>query len=391
MKKFALIAGVLVSMVLNAGEPCGVSLACGEVPVAGAMSESGEPVRAFMSHRGVHLRSTLCGENSLEAATYAKRAGFWCVETDTRYTSDSVLVIMHDAKLNRTCVRADGSPLDSDVFVADVSFEELRRDYRLKADRPEFRVQIPTLEEYLLHCKSLGFIVFIEPKLNDPTGRYYLDIMRVADAALGRDGYVITSNNYANKVIREVLGITDVRLMGLLYQTTWDEMASLGNTVFAISSTAFSRDSYFANISRALSESRAIQTACTLLSQKPSIRFDTQDRLNAAGDCVNYVATDLAAPDWHGQGKTVLRVRKFSKLDLSKCPVLEFGGIYVDMTLTGSARITVAGDSFTVSSSSAPRRIRYQRMFYDSVPICTVEPLSEDFTVSSCDVRIVQF
>ena len=175
--------------------------------------------RVFIAHRGVNMRSTVAGENSLEAIRLAKAAGFGAIETDVRLSADGALVVMHDSTLNRTCLHADGTPLSEPVAVAGKTLRELRSDYILKAADPARRTRIPTLEEYLAECARNGLYTFIEPKLYDPTGRHYRDIIAAADAALGRDRYVVTSNNRANDVIRRT-GIDDVRLMGILYQTT---------------------------------------------------------------------------------------------------------------------------------------------------------------------------
>src|SRR5687768_4743480 len=60
------------------------------------------PGRFFIAHRGVHLKKTIAGENSLESIRLAKRAGFECIEMDVRLSSDGQAVVMHDETLNRT-------------------------------------------------------------------------------------------------------------------------------------------------------------------------------------------------------------------------------------------------------------------------------------------------
>lgn len=180
-----------------------------------------EENRIFISHRGVHLKSTVAGENSLEAVRLAKIAGFGAIETDVRLSADSCLVIMHDSTLNRTCLNVDGTPLTEAIPLSSKTLNELKADYVLKATDPAGRSQIPTLREFLEECKQNELYTFIEPKIFDETGKHYKDIISLADEILGRDNYVITSNNKANRVIRGS-GIDDVRLMGILYQTTFE-------------------------------------------------------------------------------------------------------------------------------------------------------------------------
>jgi hypothetical protein len=88
-------------------------------------AEPGIEPRRFIAHRGVHLRMTLAGENSLEAIRYARRAGFAAIETDVRLTSDGHAIVMHDDTLNRTCLHADGTALREKVPVAAVTLAQL--------------------------------------------------------------------------------------------------------------------------------------------------------------------------------------------------------------------------------------------------------------------------
>ncbi|MBQ0081326.1 MAG: hypothetical protein KBS95_07275 [Alistipes sp.] len=352
-----------------------------------------DPLRGYMAHRGVHLSSTLAGENSLEGIDYAKRAGFFCIETDCRYTKDSALVIIHDAYLNRTFLNADGTPLTDTIRVADLTLEQFQTSYVLKAQRKEFQTAAPTLKEYLQKCKKLGFRVFIEPKLKDATGRYYLDIIRTADEVLGRDGYVITSNNYANDIIRNTLRIDDVRLMGLLFKSSFEEMDALGNTIYAVSSTAFTEDEYYANLSRAVSDGRVVQSAEVLRGQSSQKRFETFMRLKNAKK-LNYIATDYAAPDYHGQGQKLLHARDMRTLKkwLREAPKVEFGGIYIDLVYSGDCQITCSTDCFKAKGKASElSHISYQRMFFDEKPEVAVVADSPDFAIKSIDIKIIKF
>ena len=248
--------------------------------------------RVFIAHRGVNMRSTVAGENSLEAIRLAKAAGFGAIETDVRLSADGALVVMHDSTLNRTCLHADGTPLSEPVAVAGKTLRELRSDYLLTAADPARRTRIPTLEEYLAECARNGLYTFIEPKLYDPTGRHYRDIIAAADAALGRDRYVVTSNNRANDVIRRT-GIDDVRLMGILYQTTFERIEALGDVIVAVSATRFDEADYSRQVARA--------RAAGLMCESHADKFVHFDRINRHD--IDFVSTDFLAPDYRGQGR----------------------------------------------------------------------------------------
>lgn len=343
--------------------------------------------RIFIAHRGVNMRYEAAGENSLEAVRLAKKAGFKAIETDVRLTSDSVLVCMHDHTLRRTCLNPDGSRVDKSLKVADFTMEQLKRDFVLRSPKEEMRTQIPTLEEYLKVCREENLLVFIEPKLNDSTGRHYLDIIACADTVFGRGNYIVTSNNFANGVIRDTLGITDVPLMGILYQTTYEDIAGKPDVIMAISTSRFEPEAYAANVSRAKSD--GFQT------ESHADSFERFDMINNAD--IDYVSTDFLAPDWQGQGKILLtekgsgydKAAKASE-ECAALPAVGFGAIYLEMDFRGTARTVLADQEFTLSSEGI-RTIRHQVLLSDMLPVFSVTGMSEDFAIERFMVRVVEF
>lgn len=329
--------------------------------------------RKFIAHRGVDINHTIAGENSLQAVELAKAAGFDAVETDVRYSKDGVLMVMHDATLNRTCLNADGSEIVEDTPIKDKTLDELKKNYILKADAAERRVQIPTLKEYLEHCKEVGMFVFIEPKLNDETGKYYQEIIDLADSIFGRDGYIVTSNNYANNVIRNTMGIKDVRLMGILYQTTYEALQALGNTIFAISATRYEDPEYQANVAKAKADG--------FLTESSADKFVTMDMTNRSG--VDWVSTDMLVPDYKGQGTLITRNENHE---------VAFGGIWFEMEFTGSATVTLANQKFTIASEPGEtRKVSHQIALYNMKPIYKLEKKSEDFKIVSESIKVAEF
>ena len=271
--------------------------------VISACASDETATRKWISHRGVDLNHTIAGENSLEAVAYARMVGFDCIETDVRTTSDEILVCMHDETINRTCLNKDGSEIQEKTRVCDLTFDELRSGYKLKADREDMRSQVPTLEEYLTCCKENGLLVFIEPKLKDPTGENYLRIMEIADRIFGRDGYIITSNNFANDVIRNTLGISDVKVMTILYQTTYEAVQALGNSVMAISSSRFNKEDFAKNMEKAVNDG--------FETESNTDNFPRMDMINKSH--VDYISTDLLLPDYKGLGDLAYDLRSPSK------------------------------------------------------------------------------
>jgi len=85
-------------------------------------------------------------ENSLEAIQSAIDMGVDIVEIDVAMTRDSVLIVMHDRRTDRT-TKAKG-------LVSDIDYAELSK-YRLRSGHGVTTTcKIPTLEEMLLLCKG---------------------------------------------------------------------------------------------------------------------------------------------------------------------------------------------------------------------------------------------
>ncbi|GHV02868.1 hypothetical protein FACS1894159_11830 [Bacteroidia bacterium] len=341
--------------------------------------------RHFIAHRGATMRCTLSGENSREAIRFAARAGFDCIETDVRYTCDSVLVAVHDANLARTFTYNDGRPVPGEIAVSDVSHAQLRDNFVLKATRPEYRTRALTLEEFCTECHRCGLRIFIEPKKVTPDW-VCREMIAIADRVFGRGGYVITSNNDANDHIRFEMGITDIPLMGILYQSSYEHISSLGGVVMAISTTRFEKEDYFANVLRAKADG--------LETESHADDFEHFDMVNSAG--IDYVSTDLLAPDYRGQGETLYLSKggdaaKIASESAAAAKKIEFGAIYLDMKWYGSATVTLSSQTFVLPEAKSLRHARHQLMVFDAVPAFEITAPSEDFRIKDISLRIVRF
>lgn len=330
------------------------------------------------------MRCTLAGENSREAIRLAARAGFDCIETDVRWTSDSVLVAVHDATLARTFVHNDGRPVPQELAVSDLTYAELRDKFRLKASRPEYRTRVLSLEEFCTECRDCGLYTFIEPKKVTPEW-VYPQLIAIADRVFGHGNYVVTSNNDANDRIRFEMGIQDIPLMGILYQSNYEHIASLGNTIMAISTTRFGKEAYSTYVSRAKADG--------FETESHADDFEHFDQINLAD--IDYVSTDLLAPDYTGQGKTVYRSRgrNAAKIAAESMAVgkMEFGAVYLDLEWSGAATITLANQTFTLPAAKSSRRARHQLLVFDDIPAFGITSPSEDFRIKRISLRIVRF
>ena len=339
--------------------------------------------RRFIAHRGVHLHATIAGENSLEAIRLARRAGFACIETDVRLSSDGELVIMHDASINRTATHRDGREIVEPVLVADTTLERLRADYRLRARDAAQRSRIPTAEEYLRECERAGLLPFIEIKPMDQPADFYLRLLELADGILGRGGYVITSNGNANRIIRG-LGIEDVPMMDILYQApSLDDVAALGDVIVAVSATRYDAAEHLALVREA--------DRAGLWTESHADDLDAFAVADAHG--VDLISTDLLAPDLPGDANVVLsvaggddyaafrhdgsaaggtlRLRRGARLTHPGPPHLDFGGAFLEIELQGTCTIRLGPQHLHIESPEM-RRHRHQVLLFDETATLVV-------------------
>ena len=155
-----------------------------------AMAESDALPKMF-AHRGCW--SKICPENSIFGIARAKQHGYMGIELDVRLTKDGKMVIMHDKTINRTCRNAsDYSKIEGKVYTSELTFKELRNNYVLASPKPEYRVQVPTLEEMLKECKKHNIVPMLHSK--------YVESYRLAQKIMG-DNWVCFSGN--EEAVRE--------------------------------------------------------------------------------------------------------------------------------------------------------------------------------------------
>ena len=121
--------------------------------------------------------------------------------------------------------------------------------------------------------------------------------------------------------------------------------------------------------------------------------FEHFDRINHAD--IDYVSTDLLAPDYTGQGETIYRSRGRDTAKIAAASAasgkMEFGAIYLDLEWCGSATVTLAGQTFTLPETESPRRARHQLLVFDAIPVFGIASPSEDFRIKRISLRIVRF
>ena len=117
----------------------------------------------FRSHRGgVHETP----ENTMPAFLSALKRGYDAIETDPRITRDGVIVLMHDPIINRTCRNADGSKIEKELAVCDLTYKELLQYDAGIAHGEAFRgTRVPRLDDLLAAAEGQTVTIALDKKL----------------------------------------------------------------------------------------------------------------------------------------------------------------------------------------------------------------------------------
>ena len=117
----------------------------------------------FCAHRG---DSRNLPENTMPAFIAAIENGFERIETDPVFTKDGVIVLLHDRSINRTCRNADGSKIEKEIFIEDITYEELLQyDFGLAVSEEHRGTRVARLEELLILAEKSGVILELDKKI----------------------------------------------------------------------------------------------------------------------------------------------------------------------------------------------------------------------------------
>ncbi len=101
----------------------------------------------LQAHRGDSKRFP---ENTMSAFEAAYNEGYGIIELDMKFTKDDKCVILHDFTLARTARNLDGTPIELDINIADIDYNELSNfDFGVFMSEKFKGERIPTLEDIL--------------------------------------------------------------------------------------------------------------------------------------------------------------------------------------------------------------------------------------------------
>ena len=107
---------------------------------------------AAHAHRGYSL---VYPENTMIAYKEAYRKGFRILETDVKFTSDNIAVLLHDNTINSVARNSDGSKLSETINISDITYDQASNyDFGIYKGKEFAGTSLSTLKELLLFAKK---------------------------------------------------------------------------------------------------------------------------------------------------------------------------------------------------------------------------------------------
>lgn len=308
----------------------------------------------MFAHRGCwsknEAKEFVVPENSLPAVAMARKMGYTGIECDVHYTKDKRMVILHDATLNRTMRRAsDYSKLDKPVRLADLTFEELRRDYVLESANPEWRTPIPTLEELLAECKKHGIMPMLHSAI--------MDSYHVAQEMFGDEWICFTGGVEHMQQVRKFSNC--IILLAINDGSAEDNIARLEQIGGRCGISTMNYKLYTPEFCKALTERGYIVQASIFPAPHEAI---------AQRNGISYQLTDFSIMPDHkpihkGSGKLIAKTQDVT-WEWKSNDKLERGGLTLDIEFEGEIVVTINNDrKYTLSRDTRGKDIIGGRFF----------------------------
>lgn len=140
------------------------------------------------SHRGDWRNFS---ENTLEGLDGAVAMGVDIVELDLQMTKDSVIIVMHDPKIDRTTT---GKGKISELTLDSIRKVKLKNGCAIRTQQ-----RVPTLEEYLNHAKGKVMLNL------DKADRYFPQVMALTEKT-GTTDQIVMKGNRSYAEVKELFG-----------------------------------------------------------------------------------------------------------------------------------------------------------------------------------------
>ena len=244
------------------------------------LGQDSHPVRAI-NHRGYNIAAP---ENTLSAFRLSKQKGFKYVECDVSFTSDGVPVLLHDNTVDRTS-NGIGN-------INELTFEQVRAlDFGSWFSTAYAGELIPTFEEFIALCRSLGLHPYIEIKASDGyyTNEQLEQLMEIVKRYAMADR--VTWVSFSSAYLSHIKECDPKARLGYVVMEVTDEAISFVSNLKTGSNDVFI-DAYsdvltHTQVAKCINADVAVEVwtvndAITVNALDPYISGITSDSLNAA-------------------------------------------------------------------------------------------------------------
>jgi len=343
-----------------------------------------------VAHRGAHIDG-LVPENSVAAVAMAARYGFRAIECDVHYTADSVLVLMHDATINRTMRNAsDYSEIAVPVKYSEKTCAELRDAYVLASSDPSLRTPIPTFAEELAACKEYGII----PMLHTDVVEAY----RMAHDVLG-DKFIAFDTDF--EALKKARGISDCLIL-------WDPGVRSAEETIAMLNEIGGRCGV-SSMKSTLLTPEYIGTLRSAGFEVQSSIFPTPKEMDAIADGASIILSDFSLlpvrvgyeQSVTGPAEGAVRARQTATEQIRGCFLkageelslswegVEYGSLETRIRYSGSLEFRVNGERcYTLTEGDALERLAGWR-YHSTAPSIVVKALKD--TELSLSVNVYEY
>ena len=332
------------------------------------VSDSEAALPMAVAHRGCWLKDGeefYINENCPEGVRMAVRYGYPAIECDVKYTLDSVMVIMHDATINRTMRNAsDYSVIEEPVKVTEHTFEELSTQYVLASTDPALRRPIPTLKEVLEVCRETGVV----PMLHSSVVESY----KLAHEILGDNFISFTSDQEALAHARDYSDCL------LLLDPGWDEAPRTIERLVELGGKCG-----MSTMKYNMLDSLYIRTVKNAGFEVQASIFPSPHEQRALTDGVTIELSDFY---WHQtQGRKAVDTFNLSGVDLPEGDTLgwnpeapEFSAVTLDLDFAGQVEVSVGGRTYTLAHEGGNAPVeRFGLRLYKTAPGICVKALAD--------------
>lgn len=173
-----------------------------------AMTDHSDDYVLVAAHRGFHASAP---ENSMAAMRAAIALGADIVEVDVQLSKDSVLVLMHDATINRT-TNGRGK-------VSDYTFSELQK-FHLRGKHGETtNEKIPSLRAILKEAVTHKSVL-----INiDKASRLFKEVAAVVHAEKAQEVVIVKSNINVPELLANAPYLSNSLIMPVIHLDKWDD------------------------------------------------------------------------------------------------------------------------------------------------------------------------